>query len=375
MKRSLVLILVISFVLSLAGSALAFPVDFSGDIRFQFRSWDDGINLNNRDGFTGGLTQNRELARIRLNFSTPVEKDVTLFSRLATRAWFGAEGNSGNEGLLDQYGVKIADSGWTYKLGRQAVSLGQGSVISTGDDVGIDNKFDGLVAAGKMGKVDTQFIVGRTTATSTDNSDDWFSVRTNWWGADFSVPVSDTLTIGATYAASKYLDNWYALIGDTGSASYSTPDATKYLGFNATFSPSANLTFSGEYIKASHGYSPLTNIYANSKVTNDKAYFIAGTYRWDKDTLTIQYNNVGVSSVDAFNSGIGAVAYPFWGTYLAYAYQGENDFIDSKYSGFTYTYSHQINKAATFSVCYMDLKNDISKGNDKEYAAGVKWSF
>lgn len=350
-KKSLVLFLVATFVLSIAGTALAFPVEFNGDIRYQFRTWDDKAGGNDQD------KQNRQLGRLRLNFAGAVDQDVTLFGRLATRAWFGQKGNSGTEGVLDQYGVKIASNDWTYKLGRQAVSLGQGSVISTGYDVGVDNKFDGLAAAGKLGKIDTQVIIGKTTATASGSSAiGTESKATTWMGVDFSTPLSDTFTLGVSYAGAK-------LIGD------SVEPARKYLGVNATFTPTANLTLNGEYVRSS----------ASVSNPHNKAYFLAGTYTWDKDSFSIQYNNVGVNAVDPFNSGIGANAYPYWGVGLAGRYNGnplaDTSGSDTKYKGFTYTYTHQMSKAASFSVCYMDLKNDVSPGSDKELAAGFRWKF
>lgn len=346
----------------IAGTTLAFPVDFSGDASLQFRSYDDSI-----DAYGAFLSSpptsviNQEQARLRLNFTGQVDQDVTLYGRLAFRSVWGTQTSDWSNNPIDQYGVKIADNGWTYNLGRQAVSLGQGAIISTGNDVAIDNKFDGLAASGKLGAVDTKVIIGKTTGNASDNSDNGNSFSATWMGIDFSVPVNDALTFGVTYASAK--------IGDPTASN----GASKYLGFNATFSPSANLTFNSEYVKANNGPSEWANGMFDSGLRDDTAYFIAGTYCWDNDSFAIQYNKVGVSSVDPFNSGIGAAVYPY---NLAYSYGSESDWSgDSKYSGFTYTYTHQMSKAASLSICYMDLKNDVSTGNDREYAAGIDWKF
>lgn len=371
MKKKLMLLLVVSFVLGIAGTALAFPVDFSGDLSLQFRSYDEGIAAHTTMGTVRPTsTIDNELARLRLNFSAQVDNDVTMYGRIASRTWFGNTTTYSNGPVFDQYGVKIANNGWIYNLGRQAVSLGQGAIINTGNDVAIDNKFDGLCATGKLGAVNTQFIVGKTTGVRSQNYS-YFGYNcppANWWGIDFSVPVSDSLTFGATYATSKD-------VSSSGGVYYPVAVAAKYLGFNATFCPSANLTFNGEYVKANNGHSPWANNAFDSGARDDKAYFIAGTYTWDKDSFTVQYNNVGVTSINPSNSGIGAVSYPLLGRGLAFGAEGQDTYPDSKYSGFTYSYTHQMSKAATFSFCFMDLKDDVSIGNDREYATGIDWKF
>jgi len=337
-KKGLVFILVASFLLSVAGTALAFPVDFSGDYRVKFDSWHDDI-----DGPDAGNGTD-EGSRVRLNFSAQVDKNISLYGRLGSRITWGTTAMPGyNKAQIDLYGVKISDSDWTYTLGRQGVSLGQGSVIWTGSDVGYDSKFDGLTAAGKFGVVNSQFIVGKTTDstiaayTATDGYTNAYSA--NWWGADFSVPVSDNLTFGSTLASEKI--------------NASDQKGINYFGVNATFNPSDNLALSGEYVKSNAD-------------TYNKAYFITATYSWDNDWFCIEYNNVEANAVDRGISGIGAWMYPNVGYDLD---------AGNKYSGFTYTYNHQLSKAAAFDINFMSLKDEGTNGNDNECTAYVQWDF
>jgi hypothetical protein len=327
MKKGFVLAVLVGLMVSMTGTALAFPVDFSGDYNLKFNSWQDKINDNN------ATTANTQVGRLRLNFSAPVDKEVTLFGRLGTRGYWGTQCSDPYTDLLDQYGVKISAADWEYSVGRQEVSLGQGAIISTGSDVGCDSKFDGLVAAGKLGTVSTQFIVGKTT----DSSQADYSA--NWWGVDFFAPLGDNLTFGVTGASEKIQE-----LGQT---------AKKFLGVNATFNATENLALNAEYIKSN----------ADS---DNKAYFIAGTYSWDKDWFSIQYNHVGINAIDQGIGGIGNIMYPI---------NGNNLDLGNKYSGFTYTYNHQMSKAAALNVSYMSLKTEGYEDNDSEYAAYVEWAF
>lgn len=326
MKKALVLALVVSFVLSLAGTALAFPVDFSGDFRLQARSIDDKISGGSAD-YKASWWQ----FRARIGFEGKVDKDTTFYGRFSNRNNFGGAPTSGSQGEFDQYGVKLTADNWKFTIGRQAVNLGQGSVISTGADaVGVDNKFDGLVATTKAGDVDMTFIGGKTNNVS--------GATKEWYGFDLSGKLDKNLAAGLAYGVSKELN----------------VKALKTWAVNFTATPAANFTFNGEYAKS-------------DATANNKAYFLAGTYGWDKSSFTVQYQNVKNSAVDQYNSGIGAIAYPFVGNDLTTGTTG--------YKGFTYVYGQQLTKAASLHVIYMDLKVDGKTGSDKELAAGVVWKF
>jgi hypothetical protein len=361
-KKSLITLLVVSFVLAIAGTAMAFPVDFTGSINTSFVNWQDKVGTVANPADPINSNHNDFRTTIKLNFSAQVDQDVTMFGRFGeeTRS-FSRQGSAQQDpgkDLLDQYGVKIANNGWDYTVGRQALSLGQGTIAGFGNGVAnCDAKFDGLVAAGKLGKVDTKIAVGRATTTggngynygayndgftspAVNNGNAIFSDASKTIeGIDLSTALTDNLTFGATYAAIDTADTNLA--------------ASKYLGVNATFNPTANLALNAEYVKSSLD-------------TNNKAYFVAGTYSWDKDWFMIQYQNVGINGADVNISGIGVNEYPYFGANLL---------NDVKYTGFTYDYNHQLSKAAALNICYMTLKTPNQTGNDNELGAGVTWSF
>jgi hypothetical protein len=175
---------------------------------------------------------------------------------------------------------------------------------------------------------------------------------TQWYGFDARTKLDDKVSVGFAYAHSKldtvsYTD-WY------GRTAIAYDRSVNTWALNTTYTPAANFTLSAEFARS------------NADKDN-RAYFLAGTYTWDKDSFTVQYNNVQNDAVDQFNSGIGAVAYPFYGLGLTSG--------DTGYKGFTYVYGHPMSKVASFHIIYMDLKVDGAKGSDKELGAGVVWKF
>jgi hypothetical protein len=170
MKKTIIMALVALFVLSLAGTALAFPVDVKGDFRLQARVIDDKIN---------GATDKFSFwqFRARVGFEGKVDDNTAFFGRFGVRNAFGTAGNTADtESTFDQYGVKISTDNWNFTIGRQAVNLGQGTIISTGGDVGIDNKLDGIVATTKLGEFGVTLVGGKTTVASVPagKSSEWY---------------------------------------------------------------------------------------------------------------------------------------------------------------------------------------------------------
>lgn len=326
MKKRLLAAAVAAMVTLSANAALAFPLDVTGDFRLQGRSIDDKIAGADR------LDDSWFQLRSRLNFSGEVDKDTTFFGRFSSRNNLGGE-QTGNGASFDQYGVKINSGDWKLSIGRQAVNLGQGIVISTGSDaVGVDNKFDGLVASTKSGVVDFNVIAGKTNDASSG------SKVSEWYGFDASTKLSDKVTAGASFAS---------LRPDNG-------ESAKIWAVNTAARLSKEVSLNAEYAKSD----------ADS---DNRAYFVAGTYSKNKDSFTVQYNNVEGLAVDQYNSGIGAVAYPFAGVGLNQA--------DAGYKGLTYVYSHNIKQNLSAHVIYMDLDVDGLSGSDKELAAGLVWGF
>ena len=331
MRKFIVPALVASFILSVHCVAMASPVfNFNGDVRLEARGQDNknaaGDQLEKRSFWQ---------YRTRVNFEGIADEQTTFFGRFSVRNEMGGKSNASN-GNFDQYGVKLTADDWTFKIGRQAVFLGQGTIINTGTDaVNWDNKFDGLVASSKLGNVDANFIGGKT------NDDLGIGYSIEWYGFDAASRISDHFTLGTSYAHYK-------------PASNSGVPGTDLYGVNFVYNPTSQLSLNGEYVKSDLD-------------TNNKAYFVSGTYSSDKDIFSVQYQKVERNAVDPNNSGIGANCYPFGNSSLYEDTTG--------YKGMTYYYKHNMTKIASYHLIYMDLKGTSSDAKTQEWVAGVTWKF
>lgn len=348
MKKSMAIALAACMVMAMTGSVMAAPVNITGDFRVQGRSADDGVTFNGTD-VAGDMKSSYWQMRSRVNFEVPADSNTTFFGRFTSRNNLGGsqEQSSTGTGQFDQYGVKLALGDWSATIGRQAVNLGQGALISTGfDAAGIDNKFDGIAASTKSGQFDLNFIGGKTNNDATlwthtsASAANWAGTESaEWYGMDAATKIDDKLSVGAAVAHRKG----------------ATTEGVNSWALNATVTPTSNLTFNGEYAKS-------------DKDNLNKAFSLAGTYNWDKDSFGVRYHKVDKNAVDNINSGLG---------YGNYAFRGAGLGLGDSYKGLTYTYTHQMNKNASFHMIYMDLSAEGAGlgGSDKEIMSGVKWVF
>ncbi|MDR3592658.1 MAG: hypothetical protein P4N41_23630 [Negativicutes bacterium] len=341
MKRSLIAILVFCFLLSMAGTVLAMPIDINGDIRIRDIAADDTITGPNASPLKKSYWQ----FRVRVNVQGKIDDDTSFFARFSSRnSMGGAVASVGNssDSAFDQYGIILNSGNWKYSAGRQTVSLGQGAILSTGyDAAGVDNKFDGLVASFNDGNYKVNIIGGKTDKITTEDAPKWPDTTnqiTEWYGMDISTKLGDKVTAGAAYAHSKQ---------DV----ISTGISRNTWAFNTIITPSNAFTFKGE-------------IAQSNAPTDKKGYFVSGTYNWDKDSFTVSYNNVQKYALDPSNSGIGGWMYPVVGNNMGNAYHG-----------FTYTYRHPMTKSATLTMSYYDLEVPNQTGSDRELITSIVWKF
>ncbi|HWR43487.1 hypothetical protein [Sporomusa sp.] len=336
-KKIITLALAAMFALS-AGTAMAMPLDFTGDFRLQGRVYDDTTSGN------GAVTDKRSFFqfRARLMFNGQLDKDTAFFGRISNRSNFGSPALSANDSTktteFDWYGIKGKLDDWNYSLGRQAVTLGQGSILGTGADAsGVTNRFDGVILTKKLGDYNVNVIGGKTMNVLTYIPD---SGAAQWYGFDVSKQLSKKVQAGFAFASAKQ-DN-------------AATDSRKYFSVNTNIQATPNIGISGEYTRSNAD-------------TNNAAYFVASTYSWDKNSFTVQYNNVENNSVDKVAGNIS----PY-----AYSYSTNNLWTgDTKYSGFTYAYNRTIRDNLSFHAVYMNLKADGRTGADKNFASGLVWSF
>ena len=328
-KKSLVLALVGSFVLSAAGTAFAFPVDFNGDFKYEFRQNKDfQVQTNNQNRFYTDL-----------KFNGKIDESTTFFSRIGGQVIDTRAAHITSGFTMDQFGVKTTSGNWNFALGRQGTQLGQGGVFYAGNDIDPLSYFDGVVASTKMGDFDVKVIGGKAVVSNSAVQASNISAypAQSWVGIDLKVPV-DQVTLGFAYAGK--------------SVSAGATDA-KYWGLNAA-TKIVGVDFSAEYVKS-------------NAATNTSAFTLAGSYAWDQDRLTVAYNNVKANAVDDVNSNLGAIYYPTGAS-----------FNGTGYKGFTYAYHHDITKAMAANAYLLVLQplEGVNQGHkNNELGLNVKWSF
>lgn len=343
MKKTCLMVLIMVFVLGMVSTGLAEPVNISGDFRLQGRMIDDKISTNRANNFEKDFFE----FRARINFDGMVDKDTKFFGRFSARNYqdLGAETRSDSE--FDHFGIKVNSGDWKFSIGRQAITVGAGSLLEIGSDAaGSTNFFDGVIASTKLGDFNVRAFGGRNTSGiyAGNGSDYPSSVNpiNKWYGIELFAQPYKNLNTGLSYLHKK---------PDTGADT----ESVNYWALNAAYNISPSFILNAEYAKS-------------DKDNKNGGYFLAGTYKWNKDSFTVQYNHVQENSVDVWNGGIGAGPYPFKGKDLP-----------AGYKGVTLAYNHGINKTLSFHAIYMELEalepGRTNTGSDKEFVSGLSWSF
>ena len=304
-------------------------------------------------------------SRIRLNLDYKVDEKSSAFIRFSSRNLFGTSGRSRsawetntepNYQQLDQYYIKYVDKGFTYKVGRQSAWLGQGLLISTGDDAQWPNQFDGVTISGKLGNVNTNLIIGETTKSKP--LEGYGDTRATWVGFDASTQITDNWRIGGAFAYHKFNKERLLAAGNP----MGLPQKMNIWALNTSYQVAPNFTLSAEYAKSN----------ANS---DNSAYFIAGTLKLNKtNSLTLTYINTERYAIDPYNSIYGALIPLNFGAGIAidpdtYAPLSRN------YKAWQAYYYHQLSKNTSLDVYLINAKAKGFSGSDFEYYLGWNYYF
>lgn len=274
-------------VLLTSGVAMAADVKFDGDLKLHYRwnTWEGDPNTE------GGKVW------FRLNATTALSDNVDAYARFAVQALsadaIGADYDKDYYGdsaaSLDRFGVVVKGKDFKYNIGRQGVSIGAlATLYSTEGYMGTNyGAIDGVVAKGKSGATDLQFVAGQEWKKGSDDS--------------------KIYAVSATYSPAK---NW-TLGGVVGKyeSKDATDDTTNY-AVNASYSM-GKATLLGEYAKSdantldtayaagvAYGFDAKHSAYAfYSKVENNadmggwtdwdaygKGIYVGYDYKWTKDT-------------------------------------------------------------------------------------------
>lgn len=229
-----------------------------------------------------------------LNINMKVQDNISAFARFGERNFFGpsvnynfSDGDGGRASAnLDHFGVQVKMGDWDLSLGRQAVVLGQGTIINTGSQFGFNSHFEGLVAGTKFDNVTMHVIGGHTNANAnTDAIMAWKKTNegytgpdyngANWFGADASVQVDKNVSLGVAYAHENYVDNYLPGLG--------------YTSLNATVNFGGPFTLIAETEKSSAS-------------TLNKAWQLTGIYHQNKDTFVLMYVNTQKNAIDQYTN-------------------------------------------------------------------------
>lgn len=341
MKKNLIITLIACCMVSLAGTVAAAsvsdtPLTITGDFRLR------DIFYNNKIG--GAKVDDSFFQfRARINMETKINEDTTLFARFGLRNSFGQSDSSDGSSYqqIDQYGIRTNLGNWKMSLGRQGVNLGQGLIISTGNDVEYDNKFDGLVTTTKVGVADVKVIAGKTNITKIMETYwplDADTKSATWFGAEVSGKISENVSVGLAAA------NWKP-----------EDDSSKNTwALNTSVKMAPNLSLNAEY--------------ARSNADNDNtAYLVGATYAKKKDSFTAQYQKVENNAINNMNSAYSYSGFPWVGLNM--------DKGDSYWKGWLYIYNHQMTPTTSLHAYYIDTQVDGKSGKDQEGAIGIVWAF
>lgn len=309
----------------LSAPAYAADVTWEGDAAVKFE----------QDTQSGGTKESGLMYSLRLTGIIPMNDHLSLYGRLgaqyATRPAL-SDYNLDSYGedrksviAIDQFGLNYTNGGFSYKLGRQDLTIGTTALLYSrnSDNVGRHNFVDGLTFTGKAGKVD---LAGVFVQEDNEGSQDNKLIAIHG-GYD----VSERLNVGATLGRYFYADS------EAGNTNHWAVDSTYKVGKN---------TFTAELAKSNGD-------------GDNKAYAV--TWNYDFNDKTSAY-------ITAFrvepNADMG----------------GQSDF-DNNSRGFKYGIAHKLTDRDTVTVDYTNQKTlrdseDTAGGlHNTKFEAAVTHTF
>jgi hypothetical protein len=321
MKKRFLAAAVAATITLTAGVAMASPLQFDGDLTFQYR-WND-YDVKAKD--EGGI------ATFRLNATAALNQNVDFYARLAGQALtadeVGADFNTNHNGSsvfsFDRFGFNVHSNNTSYKIGRQGLNIGATALLYSTEGK-VDNysgTIDGVSAKVKSGVTDLSFVAGATnwdTATEAD---------ANIYAFHAGFNPSSNLTLGATYA--KYDSD---IAAET--TNHWAVDASYQLG-------KANLF--GEYSQSDAD-------------DQNKAFVVGTSYAFDaKNSFAAMY-----SKVEAAGD------------------MNQMTDFDPNGKGMYYSYNHKFTKDTSLNIFYKDMEDvsgtNAGKGNTS-FRTTVSYKF
>lgn len=304
MKKSLILALAASFVVSAAGTALAAPGDvkFDGNVTIQYREDNKPAAGASASGLRSTFT---------LNGNVEVAKNLDFYARYTYQTLQGnltlAQADYAADrfnSAIDAYGFKYNNAGYNYVVGQQALTLGAGLIY--------DNGFIGRHALPyaatvnkKIGVVDTTVFYAKTNLQEGLDNDKFYGIQGTY-------AATDKLNLGALYTNVKY---------GTTNTYYATQTSQNFYELSADYQLAPKVSLSAAYAKSNAS-------------ENNKAYVTSVGYKFDaKNAISAgYYRSEDQSNINDQNFG------------------GLTTFPNANTKGYMFRYSHKIGKDASFSL-------------------------
>lgn len=316
MKKAMLLAAAAATVLS-SSVALAATIDFDGQFAVQYRSnTNEDPATGNHDGMKYTFTLNA-LSQLNQHFDAYARFGAQYLSDKGFGNDFAAADKNGYASI-DQIGLIYKNAGINYKIGRQAVTLGETALLyNSAPYIGNDKFADGVTATLKSGVTDLKLVTVRE-ARDYNNSNKLYAVQASYKPAK-------NLKVGGVLAKYDYED--------------SAKKDTDHWAVNAGYTM---------------GKAGLVAEYTKSNAdTQNSAHAYGVTYDFDaKNSASVYAFSV------ADNGDIG----------------GWTDF-DNGQKGMYYGIDHKINKDATFSLFFKDKKTIDTGKNDTSFRATMTYKF
>lgn len=315
MKKALILVAALVTASSSSVAMAASPVELDGTIAVQYRSntYDD---KNDKDGGKFTFTLNA-LSKLNSHFDVYAR----IGAQYLTDKGFGSDFSDNtekHEADIDQFGFIYKNSGVNYKIGRQAVTLGETALLyNTAAYIG-DNMFDdGITITTKTGATDLKVVAVQEDRVG-DQDNKLYAVQASY-------KPSENWKVGGVLAKYDYEN--------------STKKDTNHWAVNAGYKL-GKAGVVGEFTQSDAD-------------TQNTAHAYGVTYNFDGTNSAYVY-----AHETAINADLG----------------GWTDF-DNGEKGTYYGVDHKISKDKTFSLFYKNNKNITTDKGNTSFRATLTYKF
>lgn len=314
MKKAVLLAVAAATVMS-SNMAMANPVELDGKIAVQYRS-NTYEDAQDRDGGKFTFTLNA-LSKLDEHFDAYARIGAQYLTNKGFGADFSDTSKSG-EGSVDQFGFIYKNAGASYKVGRQAVTLGETAVLyNTAAYIGDDMMSDGVTATLKSGATDLKLVAVQEDRVA-DQDNKLYAVQASY-------KLSDRWKVGGVLAKYDYES--------------SSKEDTNHWAVNAGYAlGKAGLV--GEYTQSDAD-------------TQNVAHAYGVTYDFDAKNSAYAF-----AHYTAANGDIG----------------GWTDF-DNGEKGMYYGVDHKLSKDKTLSLFFKDNKNITTDKANTSFRVTLTYTF